>query len=59
METRPETALVEILRLESSNLTLRRAPKNSVMLIMQIANNKMACQGKNADSFNSIEEINN
>lgn len=44
---RAEIALVEILRLESNNLTLRRALMDSVMLINQIVNSKMVCRRKN------------
>lgn len=34
MKARAETALAEILRLESDNLTLRRTSKDSVMLMI-------------------------
>lgn len=48
MEARPEIALIEILELGSGNLTLQRAPKDFVMLVIQAANNKMVHQTKNA-----------
>lgn len=48
MKARPEIPLIETLGREGSNLTLRRAPKDSVMLITQTSKNKMIYWRKNA-----------